>query len=72
VSVEVRSLLRRVRLHSPAADGWSDQHLLVPVGSSDQQVLAWASGFLSEAAVAELQQVIEREATPPPERQQEP
>jgi hypothetical protein len=62
VSVEVRSLLRRVRLHSPAADGWQDQALLVPVGSSDEQVLAWASGFLSEAAVAELRAVVEREA----------
>jgi len=70
VSVKVRSLLRRVRLHSPAADGWQDQALLVPVGSSDQQVLTWASAFLSEAAVAELREVLEREATPPPERQE--
>jgi hypothetical protein len=62
VSVEVRSLLRCVQLYSPAADGWQDQALLVPVGSSDQQVLAWASTFLSEAAVAELREVIEREA----------
>jgi hypothetical protein len=62
VTVEVQSLFRRVRLHSPAVDGWQHQALLVPVGSTDQQVLAWASEFLSEAAVAELRQVIEREA----------
>jgi hypothetical protein len=43
-------------------DGWQHQALLVPVGSTDEQVLVWASEFLSEAAVAELRQVIEREA----------
>ena len=63
MSVEVRSLLRRVRLRAPAVDGWQDQALLVPVGSSDQQVLAWASAFLSPEAVAELREVIEREAS---------
>jgi hypothetical protein len=63
VSAEVRSLLRRVRLRAPAADGWQDQALLVPVGSSDQQVLDWAAGFLSEAAVAELREIIERQTS---------
>ena len=55
-------MLRTVRLDSPAADGWRDQALLVPVGSTDQQVLDWAEGFLSPEAVAELREVIEREA----------
>jgi hypothetical protein len=72
VSIEVRSLFRRVQLRSPAADGWTDQALLVPAGATDEQVLAWAAELLSGAAVVELREVLEREATPPPGRKLEP
>jgi hypothetical protein len=66
-AVEVQSLHRRVRLHSPAADCWQHQALLVPLGSSDQQVLEWAAEFLSADAVAELREIIERQAADPQE-----
>jgi hypothetical protein len=42
------------------------------LGATDEQVLTWASGFLSLAAVAELREVIEREAVQLPPAQQEP
>jgi len=41
VTIEVRSLHRKVRLDLPD-DGWQ-RWLLVPVGTSDEQVLAWAA-----------------------------
>jgi hypothetical protein len=41
------------------------------LGATDEQVLTWASGFLS-LAVAELREVIEREAVQLPPAQQEP
>ena len=62
MTVQVRSLLRKVTLSSPPAEGWRDQVLLVPVGSTDVEVLTWAEGFLSAEAVAELREVIERAA----------
>jgi len=52
VSVKIRSLLREVTLSSPPVEGWQDQALLVPVGATDEQVLAWATGFFSPEAVA--------------------
>ncbi len=62
MTVQVRSLLRKVILDSPAADGWQDQALLVPVGATDQQVLGWAEGFLSPEAVDELREIIRLQA----------
>ncbi len=63
MSVKIRSLLREVTLSSPPVEGWQDQALLVPVGATDEQVLAWATGFFSPEAVAELAEVLEREAS---------
>lgn len=59
---EVRSLLRTVRLHTPPKEPWTMQVLFVPSGSSDTQVLEWAAGVLDPASLAELRDILEREA----------
>jgi hypothetical protein len=41
------------------------QILFVPTGSTDVQVLEWAVGVLDPASLAELRQIIEREAQTP-------
>jgi len=38
------------------------QVLFVPSGSSDTQVLEWAAGVLDPASLAELRDILEREA----------
>lgn len=58
---EVRSLFRTVRLKTPPAPGWADQVLYVPTGSTDAQVLEWASQCFDEVSLAELREVLERE-----------
>jgi len=60
---EVKSLHRRVTLSTPPPEPWTMQVLYVPIGSSDAQVIAWASQCLDAASLAELRDVIEREAT---------
>jgi hypothetical protein len=59
---EVRSLVRTVRLETPPPEPWTMQILFVPTGSTDVQVLEWAVGVLDSASLAELRQIIEREA----------
>jgi hypothetical protein len=59
---EVRSLLRTVRLHTPPKEPWTMQVRFVPSGSSDIQVLEWAAGVLDPASLAELREILEREA----------
>jgi len=59
---EVRSLHRRVRLATPPAEPWGLQVLSVPVGATDQQILGWAAEVLDERSLAELRQIIERDA----------
>jgi hypothetical protein len=59
---EVRSLLRTVRLHTPPKEPWTIQVLFVPSGSTDTQVLEWAAGVLDPASLAELREILEREA----------
>jgi len=59
---EVRSLHRRVRLATPPAEPWALQVLSVPVGATDQQILGWAAEVLDERSLAELRQIIERDA----------
>ncbi len=63
MTVEVRSLHRRVRLDSAPAEGWTEQILLVPIGSTDAQVLGWARECLPPDAFAELEARIAVEAT---------
>jgi hypothetical protein len=55
---EVRSINRRVALRTPPPEDCADQWLLVPAGSTDQQVLEWASECLDPASLAELRQII--------------
>jgi hypothetical protein len=56
-------MFRRVVLHTPPPEGCADQCLLVPAGSTDAQVLAWASECLDGESLAELRQVIALEAS---------
>lgn len=58
---EVRSTTRRVSLRTPPSEDCADQCLLVPTGSTDQQVLEWASQCLDPASLAELREIIARE-----------
>jgi hypothetical protein len=58
---EIRSLFRVVRLKTPPPDDVARQVLLVPAGSTDAEVLAWAGQCLDEASLAELREVLERE-----------
>jgi hypothetical protein len=60
--IEVWSRHRRVRLATPPAEPWAMQILAVPDGSTDVQVLEAAAQVLDPAALAELREVIEREA----------
>jgi hypothetical protein len=54
-------MFRIVRLKTPPPDDVARQVLLVPTGSTDTEVLAWASQCLDEASLAELREVLERE-----------
>jgi hypothetical protein len=58
---EIRSMFRTVRLTTPPPDNVASQTLLVPTGSTDAEVLAWASQCLDAASLAELREVLERE-----------
>jgi hypothetical protein len=49
-------------LSTPLPDDAAWIMLLVPNGSSDEEVLSWAAETLPPAAVAELATIIEREA----------
>lgn len=55
-------MLRTVRLITPPPEPWTMQVLFVPTGSTDVQVLEWAAGVLDPASLAELQEILEREA----------
>jgi hypothetical protein len=59
---EVRSLLRTVQLTTPPPEPWTTRILLVPVGSTDRQVLEWASQCLDPASLDELRDVLEHQA----------
>jgi hypothetical protein len=59
VFLEVRSLHRKVRLELGEGDGY--QMLLVPIGSTDKQVLAWAAEVLPARVVNQLQNVLAEE-----------
>jgi hypothetical protein len=63
--ISVRSLTRRVDLSTPLdpdnETAWL--LLLVPEGSTDEQVLEWAAETLPPEAVEELRAVIESEAS---------
>jgi hypothetical protein len=47
-----------VALRTPPPEDCADQCLLVPTGSTDQQVLEWASECLDPASLAELREII--------------
>jgi hypothetical protein len=71
-AIVLQSLTRRIALRTPLddADETAWIALLIPEGSTDQQVLEWAEQSLPPDAVVELREVIEREAAqpdPPPE-----
>jgi hypothetical protein len=56
---EVRSLHRVVKLITPPPPPqYTSQCLLVPAGSTDAQVLAWASECLDPESLAELRRRI--------------
>jgi hypothetical protein len=59
---EVRSLQRTVQLTTPPPEPWTMQVLLVPVGSTDVQVVEWAAKVLDPASLSELCELLEREA----------
>jgi hypothetical protein len=63
-AIILQSLTRRIVLSTPLDDNdetaWIA--LLVPEGSTDAQVLEWAEMSLPPGAVAELREVIKREA----------
>jgi hypothetical protein len=54
-------MFRTVRLTTPPPDNVASQTLLVPTGSTDAEVLAWASECLDAVSLAELREVLERE-----------
>jgi hypothetical protein len=54
-------MFRTVRLTTPPPDAVASQMLLVPTGSTDAEVLAWASECLDAESLAELREVLERE-----------
>jgi len=58
---EVRSLHRVVKLRTPPPDGHR-QILLVPEGSTDEEVLAWAAELLDEASLAEFRETIQAQS----------
>jgi hypothetical protein len=61
-AIVVQSLTRRIALSTPLPEEDAWVLLCIPGGSTDQQVLEWAAQTLPPAAVAELREVIEREA----------
>jgi hypothetical protein len=63
-AITVRSHFGHIDLTTPLPDEDAWLMLLVPNGSTDQQVLAWAEQTLPPAAVDELRERIEREARP--------
>jgi hypothetical protein len=54
-------MFRTVRLKTPPPDNVASQTLVVPGGSTDAEVLAWASECLDAESLAELREVLERE-----------
>ena len=54
-------MFRTVRLKTPPPDNVASQILLVPAGSTDAEVLAWASECLDAVSLAELREVLGRE-----------
>jgi hypothetical protein len=63
-AITVRSYTRRIDLRTPLSEDGAWLLLCVPDGSTDEQVIAWAEETLPPAAVAELREIIEREAQP--------
>jgi hypothetical protein len=61
-AITVRSHTRTVALNTPLDDDQSWLMLLIPEGSSDAQVLEWAEETLPAEAVAELAEIIQRQA----------
>ncbi len=60
--IEVKSFTRKIRLDFDDEDEHVWCMLLVPEGSTDQQVLSWASDFFEPPHVDALRAVIEAEA----------
>jgi hypothetical protein len=65
--IVVASRIRKIALTTPLLDEQAWLMLLVPDGSTDEQVLAWASETLPAAAVEELRERIERDAVDQPD-----
>jgi hypothetical protein len=61
-AITIASHTRKIVLTTPLGDDEAWIMLLVPNGSTDAQVLEWAEQTLPAAAVAELREVIQREA----------
>jgi hypothetical protein len=59
---EVKSLVRTVKLRTPPPEPWAWRVLWVPDGATDEQVLRWAAECLDPASVAELAEILAREA----------
>jgi hypothetical protein len=62
-AITIASYTRKIVLSTPLADDTSWILLLVPEGSTDQQVLEWSEDLLPPDAMAELRQRIEADAS---------
>jgi hypothetical protein len=60
--IVIQSFTRRVVLQSPPHPGLQFQRALIPEGATDQQVLEWTRGWLSEAAWEEPRERLSEEA----------
>jgi hypothetical protein len=54
-------MFRTVRLTTPPPGNVASQTLLIPTGSTDAEVLAWASECLDAVSLAELREVLARD-----------
>ena len=61
-AITIASLTRRIVLSTPLDDDQAWLLLLVPDGSTDEQVIGWCRDLLPADAMAELIERIEREA----------
>ena len=62
-AISIRSLTRCITLDTPLPDDRAWIMLLIPEGSTDAQVIEWATKTLPPPAVVELRERIEREAS---------
>ena len=65
-AIVIQSLTRRIALRTPMPEEGQWVLLLVPDGSSDADVLRWASETLPAAALDELAEIIEFQAEQTP------